>query len=47
MLGSDYPFAIMDPDPVGHLSALALDEPARALLCHGNAARWLGLEGAA
>jgi aminocarboxymuconate-semialdehyde decarboxylase len=32
MLGSDYPFAIMDPDPVGCLATLALDEPARALL---------------
>ena len=48
MLGSDYPFAIMDPDPVGRLATLlALDEPTRALLRHGNAARWLGLEGAA
>jgi aminocarboxymuconate-semialdehyde decarboxylase len=47
MLGSDYPFAIMDPDRVGRLATLALDEPTRALLRHGNAARWLGLEGAA
>jgi len=44
MLGSDYPFAIMDPDPVGRLAALTLDEPVRALLRHGNATRWLGLE---
>jgi aminocarboxymuconate-semialdehyde decarboxylase len=47
MLGSDYPFAIMEPDPVGRLATLALDEPTRALLRDGNAARWLGLEGAA
>ena len=44
MLGSDYPFPIMDPDPVGRLAALALDEPVLALLRHGNAARWLGLQ---
>jgi aminocarboxymuconate-semialdehyde decarboxylase len=47
MLGSDYPFAIMEPDPVGRLAPLALDEPARALLRHGNAARWLGLQATA
>jgi aminocarboxymuconate-semialdehyde decarboxylase len=47
MLGSDYPFAIMDPDPVGRLAPLGLDEPTLALLRHGNAARWLGLQATA
>ncbi|WP_298704040.1 amidohydrolase family protein [uncultured Variovorax sp.] len=42
MLGSDYPFAIMDKDPVGRLDALPLDVATEQLLRCGNAQRWLG-----
>ncbi len=42
MLGSDYPFAIMDKDPVGRLAALPLDDAAQHLLRRANAERWLG-----
>ncbi|MFZ5487320.1 MAG: amidohydrolase family protein [Pseudomonadota bacterium] len=42
MLGSDYPFAIMDKDPVGRVAALALDAAAQQALRQGNALRWLG-----
>lgn len=42
MLGSDYPFAIMDKDPVGRLAALPLDTAAQHLLRRANAERWLG-----
>lgn len=42
MLGSDYPFAIMDKDPVGRVAALPVDEAVQRLLRHGNARRWLG-----
>jgi aminocarboxymuconate-semialdehyde decarboxylase len=41
LLGSDYPFAIMDPDPVGRLDAMALDAALLQDLTHGNAVRWL------
>lgn len=41
MLGSDYPFAIMDPDPVGRLESAALDPAAHEALMRGNAIRWL------
>lgn len=43
MIGSDYPFAILDKDPLGRVAALGLDESVAALLRHGNAERWLGL----
>ncbi len=42
ILGSDYPFAIMDKDPVGRLDALPLDAATEQLLRCGNAQRWLG-----
>ncbi len=42
MLGSDYPFAIMDKAPVGRVQALQLDNSLEHLLRHANAARWLG-----
>lgn len=44
MAGTDYPFAIMDPDPAGRIDALAIDASTRAALRGGNAVRWLGLE---
>ncbi len=42
MLGSDYPFAIMDKAPVGRLAALPLDAAVQQLLRRANAERWLG-----
>jgi aminocarboxymuconate-semialdehyde decarboxylase len=42
MVGTDYPFSIMDPDPNGRVASLALDPESRRLLCEANALRWLG-----
>jgi aminocarboxymuconate-semialdehyde decarboxylase len=42
MLGSDYPFAIMDKAPVGRVQALQLDDSVKRQLGRGNAERWLG-----
>ena len=41
LLGSDYPFAIMDPDPLGRLDAAPLDVAQRSALSHDNAVRWI------
>jgi aminocarboxymuconate-semialdehyde decarboxylase len=43
MVGSDYPFAIMDRHPAERLDALPFDDATRRRLSHENAARWLGL----
>lgn len=43
MVGSDYPFAIADADPVGRIRGLALDVATERLLLSGNALRWLGV----
>ena len=45
MAGSDYPFAIMDPDPAGSIASLGDDTPLRQALRGNNARRWLGLGG--
>jgi len=45
MVGSDYPFAIADADPVGRIEGLALDDETRHLLLSGNALHWLGARG--
>jgi aminocarboxymuconate-semialdehyde decarboxylase len=43
LLGSDYPFEMGEPDPVGAVRALpGLDPAARALILEGNARRLLG-----
>lgn len=42
LAGTDYPFAIMDDDPVGRLESLGLDAGALQQLRAGNAQRWLG-----
>jgi len=42
MVGSDYPFAIMDKRPLDGIQALALDDANRELLLWKNASRWLG-----
>jgi aminocarboxymuconate-semialdehyde decarboxylase len=46
MLGSDYPFAIMDPDPLGRLERMAIDANTLEALTHDNALRWLDGPGA-
>ena len=42
MIGTDYPFGIMDRDPIGTVDALALDDASAELLFEGNARRFLG-----
>ena len=44
MLGSDYPFVMGDPDPVGALERLKLAEDAHHAISAGNARRFLGLK---
>ena len=43
LAGTDYPFTIMNDDPVGRLESLGLDAAALQQLRSGNARRWLGL----
>ena len=43
-VGSDFPFKIAEPDPVGRVGALAVDDATKDLLLHRNAARWLGID---
>jgi len=42
-VGSDYPYAMADPDPVGTLEKAGLDAAALAAIRSGNAKRFLGL----
>ncbi|WP_414439756.1 amidohydrolase family protein [Burkholderia sp. 22PA0106] len=44
MIGTDYPFAIMDDDPAARVSALGLDARVEEALRWRNAAAWLGME---
>ena len=41
VLGSDYPFALGEPDPVAFLERCGLDPVSRAAILRGNAARFL------
>lgn len=43
VLGTDYPFQIMETDPIGRLHEAGLDDRTKDLLMHVNAARFLGL----
>ena len=43
MVGTDYPFTIMDPDPVVRLANAGLDPDTVSLVRHANAMRWLGV----
>jgi aminocarboxymuconate-semialdehyde decarboxylase len=43
MVGTDYPFVIMDQEPAARVESLAFDDAVREALRHGNARRWLGL----
>lgn len=42
LMGSDYPFAIMDKDPIATLAGVRVDDATRDLLRANNALRWLG-----
>lgn len=44
MVGTDYPFVIMDTNPAGRLERLGLSDDAAQGLRSGNALRWLGME---
>lgn len=46
LVGSDYPFAIMDDAPADRVESLKLPDATRAMLRSLNARRWLGLEAA-
>ncbi|WP_439590266.1 amidohydrolase family protein [Hydrogenophaga sp.] len=43
MVGTDYPFTIMDSEPAQRVESIELDEAVREALRHTNARRWLGL----
>jgi aminocarboxymuconate-semialdehyde decarboxylase len=44
VLGTDYPFDMLEYDPIGHVASVeSLDDTARAAICGGNAKRLLGL----
>uniref|UniRef100_UPI002156FB40 amidohydrolase n=2 Tax=Pseudomonadota TaxID=1224 RepID=UPI002156FB40 len=42
MIGTDYPFAIMDADPAARIASLGLPDPVVQQLRWKNAAAWLG-----
>ncbi len=44
MLGSDFPYQIHDPDPVGRIAVLDVGEADRRLLVRANALRFLGMD---
>ena len=44
LLGSDYPFAMGDPDPLSALKRAGLDDAARLAISAGNARRFLALK---
>jgi aminocarboxymuconate-semialdehyde decarboxylase len=44
LVGSDYPFGLGDPDPVGALERVELDDPTRLAISAENARRFLGLK---
>src|SRR5918911_5084234 len=43
LMGTDYPFDMMDSDPIGHVVSAEFDEVTTAALAGGNARRLLGL----
>jgi aminocarboxymuconate-semialdehyde decarboxylase len=44
MIGTDYPFAIVDTEPAARVAALRLSAAAQEGLRWKNAAAWLGLK---
>ena len=44
VMGTDYPFDMLEYDPIGHVNSVeGLDDATRAALCGGNAKKLLGL----
>jgi aminocarboxymuconate-semialdehyde decarboxylase len=44
IMGTDYPFDMMEYDPIGHINSVeGLDDSTRAKLAGGNAKKLLGL----
>jgi aminocarboxymuconate-semialdehyde decarboxylase len=44
IMGTDYPFDMMEYDPIGHINSVeSFDDATRAALCGGNAKKLLGL----
>src|SRR5262249_47778420 len=43
LMGTDLPFDMADPDPIGHLGASALDASSMAAVAGGNAKKLLGI----
>ena len=44
VLGTDYPFDMLENDPIGHVNSVAsFDDATRAALCGGNAKKLLGM----
>jgi aminocarboxymuconate-semialdehyde decarboxylase len=44
IMGTDYPFDMMEYDPIGHINSVeSFDDTTRAALCGGNAKKLLGL----
>jgi aminocarboxymuconate-semialdehyde decarboxylase len=44
VIGTDYPFDMLEYDPVGHVASVeSFDDATRAAICGGNAKRLLGL----
>jgi len=42
-MGTDYPFDMMEADPIGHVMSAGLDAASVARIVGGNAKRLLGL----
>ena len=44
VMGTDYPFDMVDFDPIGHVVSVGFDASVTAALCGGNAKKILGLK---
>ena len=43
-MGTDYPFDMLEYDPIGHVASVdSFDDATRAAICGGNAKKLLGL----